>query len=153
MPSPGSLLVPNAQDNSRPGDLTITFSKLLISCMTLYVYQVINYAELVFHMSKMSSAVDCRGSKFITPGYYWPCFFFFWMRLAFHELRQTLLCTSYFFSILFAVISLTSSKSESHSEAVELMLLLQANWHLALVWLSYLQDIKAPDPWFYVWIF
>ena len=35
------------------------------------------------------------------------------------------------FSILFAVINLTSSKSESQSEAVELILLLQANWRLA----------------------
>ena len=76
VPSPGSLLVPNAKDNSRPGDLTITFSKLLISCMRLHVYQVINYAELVFHMSKMSSAVDCRGSKLIIPDYYWPWDFF-----------------------------------------------------------------------------
>ena len=28
-----SLLVPNAEDNSPPGDLTIIFSKLLFSCM------------------------------------------------------------------------------------------------------------------------
>ena len=30
-----------------------------------------SYAELVFHIFKMSSAVDCRGSKLITPDYYW----------------------------------------------------------------------------------
>ena len=61
-------------------------------------------------MSKMSSAADCRGSKLITPDYYW--LWFFCMSLAFHG------CTSCYFSILFALITLTSSKSESQSEAV-----------------------------------
>ena len=111
VPSPGSLLLPNAKDNFRPGDLTITFSELLISCMRLHVYQVINYAELVFHMSKMSSVVDCRGSKLITPDYYWPRVFFC-MSLAFHELRQTLVCTACFFSILFAVRELSFFSSQ-----------------------------------------
>ena len=69
-----------------------------------------SYAELVSHMSKMSSTADCRGSKLITSDYYWLWGFF--MRLAFHG------CTSCYFSILFAVITLTSSKSESQSEAV-----------------------------------
>ena len=59
-----------------------------------------NYAELVFYMFKMSSAVDCRGSKLITPDYYW-----LWavcMGLGF-QLLQTLVCTSYYFSILLTV--------------------------------------------------
>ena len=60
---------------------------------------------------------------------------------------------SCYFSILFAVITLTSSKSESHSEAVELILLLKASWRLALAWSCYLQDISALNPWFHVWIF
>ena len=59
-----SLLVPNAEDNSPSGGLTILFLKLLISCMRLC--QGPSYAELVFYMFKVSSVVDCRGSKLIT---------------------------------------------------------------------------------------
>ena len=71
----------------------------------------------------MSSAVDCTGSKLITLDYYW---LFFLMSLAFHR------CASCYFSILFAVITLTSSKSESQFEAVDLILLVQVNWRFAL---------------------
>ena len=35
-----------------------------------------SYAELVSHMSKMSSAADCRVSELITPDYCWLWFFF-----------------------------------------------------------------------------
>ena len=42
-----------------------------------------SYAELVFHMFKMSSAVDCRGSKLITPDYYyWLWAFLYGLRLS-----------------------------------------------------------------------
>ena len=98
------------------------------------------YAELVFHMFKMSSAVDCRGSKLITPDYYqlWV----FCMGLAF-QLLQTLACTSCYFSILFTVntlnvfkvsLNLESLQYNSHSvvELIELILLPQASWRLAL---------------------
>ena len=107
VPPPPSLLVSNTEDNSLPGDLTIIFSKSLISCMRLHVYPV---TQNWFPMSKMSNDADCRGSKLITPDYYW--LWFFCMSLAFHG------CTSCYFSILFALITLTSSKSESQSEAV-----------------------------------
>ena len=91
------LLVPNPKDKSPPGELTITFLKLSISCMRLCQAM----QNWIFHMFKMSSAVDCRGSKLITPDYYW-LWVFFCMGLGF-QLVQTLVCTSCCFSILFIV--------------------------------------------------
>ena len=51
--------MPSAEDNLLPGDFI--FSKLLNQLRETMP----NYAELVFHMFKMSSTVDYRGSKLI----------------------------------------------------------------------------------------
>ena len=58
--TPLSLLVQNAEDNSLFFFLKV--SNQLHETMP-------SYAELVFYMFSMSSAVDCRGSKLITPDY------------------------------------------------------------------------------------
>ena len=58
--TPLSLLVLNAEDNS-------LFFFLKVSNQPHETMP--SYAELVFYMFSMSSAVDCRGSKLITPDY------------------------------------------------------------------------------------
>ena len=63
--APLSLLVLNAEDNSPLGDLTIFFLKVINQLHE----SMSSYAELVFYMFSMSSAVDCRGSKLINPDY------------------------------------------------------------------------------------
>ena len=60
--TPPFLLVLTAGDNSPLGDLTILFSNQLHETMP-------SYAELVFYMFSMSSAVDCTGRKLIAPDY------------------------------------------------------------------------------------
>ena len=64
--TPLSLLVLNAEDNSPLGDLTF-FPKVINQLHETMP----SYAELVFFMFSfsMSSAIDCRGSKLITPDY------------------------------------------------------------------------------------
>ena len=63
--TPLSLLVLNAEDNSLPGDLTIFFLKVINQLHETMP----SYVELVFYVFSVSSTVDCRGSKLITPDY------------------------------------------------------------------------------------
>ena len=95
-----------------------------------------SYAELVFYVFSMSSAVDCRGSKLITPDYWW--LWVFCMSLGF-QLLQTLVCTTCYLSTLFTVNTFNVFKvglhlqQNSHSvKLIELILLLQESWRLAL---------------------
>ena len=63
--TPLSLLVLNAEDNSPLGDLTTFFLKVINQLHETMP----SYAELVFFMFSMSSAVDCRCSKLIMLDY------------------------------------------------------------------------------------
>ena len=61
--TPLSVLVLNTEDNPPPSDY------FFLKVINQLHETMRSYAELVFYVFSMSSAVDCRGSKLITPDY------------------------------------------------------------------------------------